>query len=155
MAAASAAPAAASSLWSGLAQAWASNPAAVLLAGSACLVGVSLSIFLLAAVPTMLVSEVGPACTGLTVPPCCPYFSKRCCKPSFAPCQALRRSAAAAEALLRALHSEVPDTAAALRLTSMDVSDAIGEVAALRWGVPGSRARMVGLLGGWNGQGDA
>lgn len=57
--AAAAAPAAGSSFWSGLVQAWSSNPAAVLLAGAACLLGLSLSVFLLSAIPTMLVRPQG------------------------------------------------------------------------------------------------
>lgn len=60
-AAAPAAQAAASAFWPALVQAWNTNPAAVLLAAGACILGVSLSIFLLAAIPTMLVSRwAGP-----------------------------------------------------------------------------------------------
>lgn len=45
--------------------------------------------------------------------------------------QALRRTAHAAEALLHSLREELPDTAAALRLSSLEMSDAIEEVSSL------------------------
>ena len=55
-AAAPAAATAAAAFWPALMQAWNTNPAAVMLAAGACILGVSLSVFLLAAIPTMLVS---------------------------------------------------------------------------------------------------
>jgi hypothetical protein len=58
-AAATTAPVAATSLWPALVQAWNSNPAAVMLATGACILGVALSIFLVAAVPAMLVRTRG------------------------------------------------------------------------------------------------
>eukprot|EP00887_Chlorella_sp_A99_P002084 scaffold21.g2084.t1 len=96
--AAAAVPTAAAGVWPVLVHAWHTTPVAVLLAGAACLLGVALSAFLLASIPTLL---------------------------------AVRRAAHAAERLMAALHHEVPDTAAALRLTSMDVANCIEEVTAL------------------------
>lgn len=46
--------------------------------------------------------------------------------------QALRRSAHAAASLLTTLEAEVPDTAATLRLSGMELADCIGEMGALR-----------------------
>ena len=46
--------------------------------------------------------------------------------------QALRRSAHAMEALLHTVRAEVPDTAATLRLSGMELADCIQEVGALR-----------------------
>lgn len=46
----------ASAFWPALVHAWNSNPTAVMLAAGTCILGVSLSVFLLAAIPTMLVS---------------------------------------------------------------------------------------------------
>jgi hypothetical protein len=57
-AAASATPAATSAFWPALVQAWSSNPAAVMTAAAACILGVSLSIFLLASIPTVMVRSV-------------------------------------------------------------------------------------------------
>lgn len=45
--------------------------------------------------------------------------------------QALRRSAHAAASLLATLEAEVPDTAATLRLSGMELADCIGEMGAL------------------------
>lgn len=56
VAAAPATQAAVNAFWPALVQAWNTNPSAVLLAAGACILGVALSIFLLAAIPTMLVS---------------------------------------------------------------------------------------------------
>lgn len=46
--------------------------------------------------------------------------------------QALRRSAHAMETLLLTLQAEVPDTAATLRLSGLELADCIQEVGALR-----------------------
>ncbi|EFN54916.1 hypothetical protein CHLNCDRAFT_134624 [Chlorella variabilis] len=69
-----------------------------MLAAGTCILGVSLSVFLLAAIPTML---------------------------------AMRRSARALELLLLTVQAEVPDTAATLRLSGMELADCIQEVGAL------------------------
>lgn len=45
----------------------------------------------------------------------------------------MRRSAIAAESLLLTLAAEVPDTAATLRLSGMELADCIQEMGALRW----------------------
>jgi len=45
--------------------------------------------------------------------------------------QAFRRSAHALEALLHTIREEVPDTASAVRLSSLEVADAVEEVSAL------------------------
>ncbi len=45
----------------------------------------------------------------------------------------MRRSAHALEALLVTVHAEVPDTAATLRLSGMELADCIQEVGSLRW----------------------
>lgn len=60
--------------------------------------------------------------------------------------QALRRSAHAMEALLLTVRAEVPDTAATLRLSGMELADCIQEVGALRCARPGpgSSAEPVG-----------
>ena len=47
--------------------------------------------------------------------------------------QSIRRAALAAEATLYTLEREVPDTAAAVRLSSLELSDAIKEVSLLRY----------------------
>ena len=46
--------------------------------------------------------------------------------------QSLRRAARAAEIMLYTVERELPDTAAALRLSSLELSDAIEEVSLLR-----------------------
>ncbi|KAL4452497.1 hypothetical protein ABPG75_008159 [Micractinium tetrahymenae] len=69
-----------------------------MLAAGACILGVALSVFLLASIPTIL---------------------------------ALRRSAIAAESLLLSVAAEVPDTAATLRLSGMELADCIQEMGAL------------------------
>ena len=139
---------AAGHVWPALAQAWSTNPAAVMLAAAACLLGLSLSVFLFAAIPTMLVRRgvlargargPGPRCG------CCQYLSAvkkpvtsarptqsgtqqcTCTRPS----QAFRRSARAAELLFHALHQEVPDTAAVVRLSTLDLADCIEEITGL------------------------
>lgn len=73
--AAAPAAAAATAFWPALVQAWSVNPASVLLAAGACILGVSLSVFLLAAIPTMMVRDavgVPPACDPLRAGPCLP-----------------------------------------------------------------------------------
>ena len=47
--------------------------------------------------------------------------------------QSIRRAALAVEATLYTLEREVPDTAAAVRLSSLELSDAIEEVSLLRY----------------------
>ena len=54
----------------------------------------------------------------------------------FATLQAMRRSARALELLLLTVQAEVPDTAATLRLSGMELADCIQEVGALRWVFP-------------------
>lgn len=97
-AAPAAAAAVAQAFWPALVQAWNANPASVLVGAGACILGVALSVFLLASIPTML---------------------------------ALRRSALAMEALLLTVQAEVPDTAATLRLSGLELADCIQEVGAL------------------------
>ncbi|KAL4552938.1 hypothetical protein Ndes2526B_g02834 [Nannochloris sp. 'desiccata'] len=69
-----------------------------------------------------------------------------------------RRSAQAAEALLYAMKEELPDTAASLRLSGLEVADAVQEVTALGTDITeGVRASARAILGaeqgvksGWN-----
>jgi hypothetical protein len=71
---------------------------------------------------------------------------------------AFRRSAQAAEALLHAMKEELPDTAASLRLSGLEVADAVQEVTALGTDITeGVRASARAILGaeqgvksGWN-----
>jgi hypothetical protein len=71
---------------------------------------------------------------------------------------AFRRSAQAAEALLQAMRDELPDTAASLRLSGLEVADAVQEVTALGTDITeGVRASARAILGaeqgvksGWN-----
>lgn len=132
-AAAASTASAATALWPSLAHAWNTNPAAVLLAASACILGVSLSMLLLAAVPTLLASQPVARYNSSAACACVvahPFGVEHDC---VAACiQALRRSAHAMETLLLTLQAEVPDTAATLRLSGLELADCIQEVGALR-----------------------
>ena len=80
-----------------------------------------------AGVPTLRSDSFNPAGCGCTLPLITivlPMYEL----------QALRRSAHAAASLLATLEAEVPDTAATLRLSGMELADCIGEMGALRWG---------------------
>jgi len=48
------------------------------------------------------------------------------------PLQSVRRAARAMEVMLHTVEREIPETAAAMRLSSMELSDAIEEVTLLR-----------------------
>lgn len=48
------------------------------------------------------------------------------------PLQSVRRAAQAMEVMLHTVEREIPETAAAMRLSSMEMSDAIEEVTLLR-----------------------
>ena len=61
---------------------------------------------------------------------------------------AFRRSAHAAEALLHAMRDELPDTAASIRLSGLEVADAVQEVTALGTDITeGVRASARAILG--------
>ena len=62
----------------------------------------------------------------LNPPPCCSA------RPLLLCAQALRRTSLAMESLLYTVQAEVPDTAATLRLSGMELADCIQEVGALR-----------------------
>ena len=64
-------------------------------------------------------------------PPNLPFPSPNPCSPLHR-AQALRRTSRAMESLLYTVQAEVPDTAATLRLSGMELADCIQEVGALR-----------------------
>ena len=94
----------------------------------ACVLGVSLSVFLLASIPTMLVR------TGGVGGPAAPHRPSPHRQHPAPPAQAFRRSALALESLLVTVREEVPDTAATVRLSGLEIADCIEEVAAFRCG---------------------
>lgn len=132
-AAVAAAPVAAAGFWPVLVQAFYADPVGVMLGVGSCLAATALSVLLVAAVPALVVRAA--AMLSAAQP-------RRCPASPFQPShshlhhlsrtsQALARSARAMEQLLHVVRQEVPDTAAAVRLTGLEIADAVEEVSGL------------------------
>jgi len=101
--------------WAALVAAWHTAPHTVLLSLGAFLAGATLSIFLIASIPTII---------------------------------ALRRSIFALTQLLHVMKEEIPDTAAAVRLSTLELADAIEDVSTLGSDLTqGLRASARALIG--------
>ena len=129
------------SFWPVIVQAYSTDPVGVLFSVAACLAAAALSALLVAAIPALFVSFSRCAALYLLGH----YLSTAALSPSTSAAnqlqtqlahacifmQALRRSAHAMEALLHVLREEIPDTAAAVRLSGLEIADAVEEVGAL------------------------
>lgn len=98
----------------------------ILIGLGALFAGVAFAAFLLAAIPTVVVCMASPE-HGPHL-----QLKKTPCMPSpVMDVQSIRRAARAMETMLYTVEREVPETAAAMRLSSMELSDAIEEVTLL------------------------
>ena len=99
------------------------------------LLGLALAVMAVAVVPFLWVNlSTHSATRVILLDPC--FLSLMPClrvSPVFGLHQEMRRTAQEMQRLTRALEREIPDTAATMRLTGMELSDAISEVSALRY----------------------
>ncbi len=147
------------------AQALSANPAALLLGIAALLAGTALAAFLVAAVPTLLVRalieaiEQAQACIKLSpsprlhgkqepgLPEASTLHAASRVTAAGGHAQAARGALLQARALMATLEQELPETAAALRLSGLELSDCFEEVSLLRRARRAGAAALLRVLG--------